>query len=87
MGIIGWILLGGIAGWIASMIAGTNKGQGILGNIIVGIIGGLVGGFILNLFGVDGVTGFNLWSLLVALLGAVIALWIWKMISGKKTVA
>ena len=87
MGIIGWILLGGIAGWIASMIAGTNKGQGIFGNIIVGIIGGLVGGFILNLFGVDGVTGFNLWSLLVALLGAVIALWIWKMISGKKTTA
>lgn len=87
MGIIGWILLGGIAGWIASMIAGTNKGQGIFGNIIVGIIGGLLGGFVFGLFGIDGVTGFNFWSLLVALVGAIIALWIWKMITGKKTVA
>lgn len=87
MGIIGWIILGGLAGWIASMIAGTNKGQGIFGNIVVGIIGGLIGGFILQLFNIDGVTGLNLWSLLVALGGAVIALWIWKMITGKKTVA
>ena len=84
MGIIGWIILGGLAGWIASMIAGTNKQQGLLGNIVVGIIGGLLGGFIVNLFGVDGVTGFNFWSLLVALLGAVVLLWIWKMITGRK---
>lgn len=87
MWIIGWIVLGGLAGWVASMIAGTNASQGLLGNIVVGIIGGLLGGFILNLFGVDGVTGFNLWSFIVALLGAIIALWIWKMISGRKTVA
>lgn len=84
MGIIGWILLGGLAGWIASMIAGTDKQQGLLGNIVVGIIGGLLGGLILNLFGVDGVNGFNLWSFGVALLGAVIALWIWGMIRGRK---
>lgn len=83
MGIIGWIILGGLAGWIASMIAGTNKQQGLIGNIVVGIIGGLLGGFILSLFGVDGVNGFNLWSLAVALLGAVVTLWIWKMIVGK----
>lgn len=85
MGIIGWIVLGGLAGWIASLIAGTNSKQGLLGNIVVGIIGGLVGGFILNLLGTDGVTGFNLYSLLVALFGAVIALWVWKMLNGRKT--
>ncbi len=85
MGIIGWIILGGLAGWIASMIAGTNKEQGLLGNIVVGIIGGLLGGFIVGLFGVDGVNGFNLWSFGVALLGAVVALWIWRMIRGRKT--
>lgn len=86
MGIIGWIILGGLAGWVASMIAGTDRQQGLLGNIVVGIIGGLIGGFVVNLFGVDGVTGFNIWSFLVALLGAVIALWIWKMVhSGKRT--
>ena len=83
MGIIGWILLGGIAGWIASMIAGTDEQQGLLGNILVGIVGAVVGGFVLGLFGIDGVTGFNVYSLLVALLGAVIALWLWKMITGR----
>ncbi len=82
MGIIGWIILGGIAGWIASIIAGTNGRQGLLGNIVVGIIGGLLGGFVLGLFGIDGVTGFNLWSLFVAFIGAVIALWIWRAVSG-----
>ena len=86
MGIIGWIILGGLAGWVASMIAGTNREQGLLGNIVVGIVGGVIGGFIVNLFGVDGVTGFNLWSFAVALLGAVVALWIWKAMSGRRTV-
>ena len=51
LGIIGWIVLGGLAGWIASMIAGTNSGQGLLGNIVVGIIGAFLGGFIFGLFG------------------------------------
>jgi len=87
MGIIGWIILGGLAGWIASMIAGTNREQGLLGNIIVGIIGAFVGGFIFNLFGGVGVTGFNLWSFIVALVGAVILLFIWRAITGRKTAA
>ena len=82
MGIIGWIILGGLAGWVASMIAGNNAQQGLLGNIVVGVIGGVVGGFIVNLFGVDGITGFNLWSFAVALLGAVVALWVWAMVRG-----
>jgi len=85
MGIIGWIILGGLAGWIASIIAGTNARQGFIGNIVIGIIGAFLGGFIMNLLGVDGITGFNLYSLLVALLGAVVALWISRMLSGNKT--
>jgi uncharacterized membrane protein YeaQ/YmgE (transglycosylase-associated protein family) len=91
LGIIGWIVLGGLAGWVASMIAGTDARQGLLGNIIAGIIGAFVGGFILNLFGGVGVTGFNLWSFVVALLGAVVVLLIWRAIagsrSGRKTIA
>lgn len=88
LGIIGWIVLGGLAGWVASMIAGTDARQGLLGNIVAGIIGALVGGFILSLFGGVGVTGFNLWSFVVALLGAVVVLFIWRAITGgRKTVA
>ena len=83
LGIIGWIVLGGLAGWVASMIAGTNGRQGLLGNIVAGIIGAFVGGFVFNLFGGSGVTGFNIWSFIVAVVGAVIVLAIWKAISGR----
>jgi uncharacterized membrane protein YeaQ/YmgE (transglycosylase-associated protein family) len=76
MGIIAWIILGGLAGWVASMIAGNNEHQGVIGNIIVGIIGAFIGGFLINLFGGSGVTGFNLWSLLVAIMGATLLLFI-----------
>lgn len=78
MGILAWIVFGALAGWIASMIAGTNKEQGLFGNIIVGILGALVGGFIFNIIGGVGVTGFNLWSLLVAVGGATLLLFIFK---------
>jgi len=82
--IITWIVIGGLAGWVASLITGTDKSQGLLGNIIVGIVGGLLGGFIFGLLGGAGFTGFNLWSFVVALVGAVILLLIWKLISGRK---
>jgi uncharacterized membrane protein YeaQ/YmgE (transglycosylase-associated protein family) len=72
--VISWIILGALAGWIASMIMGTNEEQGGAGNIIVGIIGAVVGGLVVRLFGGEGVTGFNLGSLLTAILGAVILL-------------
>lgn len=85
LGIIGSIVLGGLAGWVASMIAGTNAKQGLLGNIIVGIIGGFLGSFVFGLLGGTGVTGFNLWSFVVALVGAVILLFIWKAITGRKS--
>ncbi len=76
MGIIWWIILGAIAGWLASLIMRTN--QGILLDIVVGIVGAMIGGFVFRLFGGAGVTGFNPYSLLVALVGAVILLWIVK---------
>jgi uncharacterized membrane protein YeaQ/YmgE (transglycosylase-associated protein family) len=60
----------------------TDKNQGIVGNIIVGIIGGFIGGFIMSLIGGEGVNGFNLYSLGVALLGAIIALAIWRALRG-----
>lgn len=78
MGIIAWIIFGGLAGWIASMFAGNNETQGILGNIVVGIIGAFIGGLIMNVLGGSGVTGFNLYSMLVAIAGAVLVLFIYK---------
>lgn len=82
MGWISWIILGGIAGWIASLIMKTNRQMGLLANIVVGIIGALIGGFVMNLIGASDVNGFNIYSLLVAILGAVILLWIVKLFSG-----
>lgn len=79
MGIIAWIIIGALAGWIASMIMNTNEEQGAIGNIIVGIIGALIGGFILEAFtGNDTTTGFNFSTLLTAILGSVILLAIVK---------
>ncbi|QAT43765.1 GlsB/YeaQ/YmgE family stress response membrane protein [Aminipila luticellarii] len=76
MGIIGWIVIGALAGWIASMITGNNKEMGAFMNITVGIIGGFLGGLIMNLVGGVGITGFNLWSFVVACVGAILLLWI-----------
>lgn len=74
MGIISWIIIGALAGWIASMIAGTNAQMGALANIFVGIIGAFIGGLLFNLLGGEGFTGFNFWSLFVAIFGSVILL-------------
>lgn len=81
MGIIMWIIFGALAGWIASMVAGTDAEQGAFGNIIVGIVGAILGGFIVQALGGQGVTGFNLSSLLVAILGAVILLFGYRAIT------
>jgi uncharacterized membrane protein YeaQ/YmgE (transglycosylase-associated protein family) len=71
-----WIIFGALAGWIASLIMGTNRRQGCLMDIVVGVVGAFLGGLVFSLFGGQGVTGFNIYSLLVAVLGAVILLWI-----------
>jgi uncharacterized membrane protein YeaQ/YmgE (transglycosylase-associated protein family) len=77
--ILVWVVLGGIAGWLASIITGRNNRMGCLSNIIVGVAGGLIGGWLLSYFGGQGVTGFNLPSLLVAFIGSVILLLIFNL--------
>jgi uncharacterized membrane protein YeaQ/YmgE (transglycosylase-associated protein family) len=72
MGIIAWIVLGGLAGWLASAV--TRQRLGCLMAVIVGIVGAVVGGLIFNALGGVGVTGFNLWSIGVAFVGAVVLL-------------
>lgn len=70
MGIILWIVFGGLVGWVASMIMKTNAQQGLVLNIVVGIVGAVMGGFIMSLLGQGDVSGFNFYSFLIALLGA-----------------
>jgi len=70
MGFILWIVFGALAGWVASMIMGTNAQQGALLNIVVGVIGAVLGGWLMSFFGQGGVSGFNLYSFVVALIGA-----------------
>lgn len=74
--ILAWIVFGAIAGWVASIIMKTSGG--LMTDIVVGIIGAIIGGFVFNTFGGTGVTGFNLYSLLVAIVGAIILLGIIK---------
>jgi uncharacterized membrane protein YeaQ/YmgE (transglycosylase-associated protein family) len=76
MGILSWIVLGAIAGWIGSMLV-NKTGEGLFRDIILGIVGALVGGWIFSAFGSTGVTGFNLWSLLVSVVGAVVVLFLY----------
>ncbi|EKE15787.1 MAG: hypothetical protein ACD_11C00105G0012 [uncultured bacterium] len=70
MGILIWIIFGALVGWVASMV--MNSGGGIAQDIIVGIVGAVLGGWIMSFLGGSGITGFNLYSFLVALFGAVV---------------
>lgn len=77
-----WVIVGAIAGWLASIVMKTNRSQGLLADIIVGILGGLIGGFLLNALGVGGaVSGINIASILVAFIGAVVLLAILRLFS------
>lgn len=82
MGWLGWIVLGGLAGWVANMI--MKEDGGLIKNILLGIIGGLVGGGLVQMIGGSGVNGFNLYSFVVALLGAILLIWIVRVVTGKK---
>jgi uncharacterized membrane protein YeaQ/YmgE (transglycosylase-associated protein family) len=73
MSFIAWIVLGLVSGFIASKIV-NHTGSGILVDVILGVVGAVVGGFLFNMFGAHGVSGFNLWSVLVAVVGAVVVL-------------
>jgi uncharacterized membrane protein YeaQ/YmgE (transglycosylase-associated protein family) len=80
MGIIVFIIFGALVGWIASMVMGRDAEQGAVGNIVVGILGAFLGGFIMSALGGTGVNGFNIRSFLVALMGAVILLFLYNMV-------
>lgn len=82
MGIILWIVFGGIAGWVASLIMGTDGQQGIILNVVIGIVGAVIGGWLMSVMGSSGVSGFNLYSLIVAIVGAVVLIAGVKMIRG-----
>ena len=84
MSFIAWIVLGLIAGFIGSKIV-NNHGQGILLDIVLGVVGAFVGGWLFSYFGAGGVTGLNLYSLLVAVVGAVIVLVLYHAIRPRVT--
>lgn len=78
MGILSWIILGGLAGWLASMVVGNNEEQGLIGNIVIGILGALLGGWLFGLTRGENFsyTEFSLGNLLVAFVGSIILLFI-----------
>lgn len=86
MSFLAWIVLGLIAGWIGSMLV-NKSGEGVLMDIVLGVIGAVLGGWLFNTFGHTGVTGLNLYSLLVAVVGAVVVLFLYHLVvrSGRTT--
>jgi uncharacterized membrane protein YeaQ/YmgE (transglycosylase-associated protein family) len=83
MSIIAWIVLGLIAGWIASMLVNRRGGSLVL-DLILGVVGAFVGGFLFTRFGAGGVSGLNLYSILVAIVGAVVVLFIYHALVGRR---
>ncbi|MGN0097210.1 MAG: GlsB/YeaQ/YmgE family stress response membrane protein [Corynebacterium sp.] len=84
LGFLGWIIVGGLAGWIGSKIMKTDASMGIILNIVVGVIGGFLGGWLLTLFGVDVAGGGIIFSFITCLIGAVILLWIVGLVTRRK---
>jgi uncharacterized membrane protein YeaQ/YmgE (transglycosylase-associated protein family) len=85
MGILAWIVVGLIAGVLAKLIMPGDDPGGIIVTILIGIVGAFIGGFVVNLFGGAGVSGFNIWSILVATLGAIILLAIYRLVAPRMT--
>ena len=85
MSMIAWIVLGLIAGFIASKVV-NKTGEDIVLDLGLGIVGAIVGGFMFNHLGAAGITGFNLYSMLVALVGAVLVLVIYHLVTGRRAV-
>jgi len=86
MSIISWIILGLIAGFIGSKIV-NKQGEGMLIDMALGIVGAIVGGILFSFFGATGITGLNIWSMIVAIVGSVVVLWIYHAITGRRTTA
>jgi uncharacterized membrane protein YeaQ/YmgE (transglycosylase-associated protein family) len=82
MSIIGWLILGLIAGFIASKLV-NKSGQGVVLDIVLGVIGAVVGGYLFTFFGADPVTGLNIYSMVVAVIGAVVVLFIYHAVTGR----
>jgi uncharacterized membrane protein YeaQ/YmgE (transglycosylase-associated protein family) len=85
MSIIGWLVLGLIAGFIASKVV-NKTGEGLVLDIALGIVGAVVGGFLFTQFGAAGVTGFNLYSMFVAVIGAVVVLVVYHAVVGRRSI-
>ncbi len=84
MGIVAWIVLGAIAGYLAGLLVRGDEGMGVIGHIALGIVGALVGGFLAGaLFGSNPVNGVDLGSIIVATIGAVIAVIVWNAATGR----
>ncbi len=84
MSIIGWIVLGLIAGFIASKIV-NKQGEGLILDIVLGVVGAIVGGFLFSTFGAHGVDGVNIYSMFVAVVGAVVVLVLYHAVTGRRT--
>ncbi len=85
MSILSWLVVGLIAGWLAGLIM-KGRGYGVIGDIVVGIVGALIGGFLASaLFGGDYLTGINVSTILVALLGAIVLVWILRVLPGRRS--
>ena len=85
MSIIAWLILGLIAGFIGSKIV-NKSGQGLLLDIVLGVVGAFVGGFLFSAFGASPVTGLNIYSLIVAVIGAIVVLWVYHAATGRRPV-
>jgi uncharacterized membrane protein YeaQ/YmgE (transglycosylase-associated protein family) len=83
MGWLAWIVIGAVAGWLAGMV--MHSGLGLIGDIIVGIIGAFIGGWIFTQFGMPGVTGFNIYTLVVSVVGAVVLLFLVGLVSRRRS--
>jgi len=83
MGIIAWLVVGLVAGWIGSMIV-NRSGEGPLMDIVLGVVGAFVGGFVFNMLGHTGVSGINLYSIFVAVIGSVVVLVIYHAIFARR---
>lgn len=84
MGIISWLVVGAIAGWLAGLLVKGDESMGVIGHIVLGIIGAIVGGFLAGvLTGGDYITGINLTTIVVATVGAVVAVVVWAAIRGQ----
>jgi len=84
MGIISWIVVGAIAGWLAGLLVRGDESMGVIGHIVLGIVGAIVGGFVAGLlFGGDYVTGINITTIVVAVIGAVVVVVGWSALRGR----